>query len=84
MGQQVYVERTRQVTADQFQVAVTPWPPGVDDCDRMPGIPHYHYPNDQIQPITDGDWVVAEHRTGYKSLMSDAEFRATFNVPGQP
>lgn len=78
----IYVEKARQVTADQFLVATTPWPPGVDQCEAMPSVPHFHYPNGVVIPINDTDWVLAEHRTGAISLMSDTEFRGTFNVPG--
>jgi hypothetical protein len=76
-----YVERPRQVLAEQFLVAVTPWPPGVDACDQLVGIPHFHYPNTAVVALTEGDWIVTERRNGYQSVMADAEFRETFNVP---
>ena len=76
-----YVERQRQVNADQFHVAVTPWPPGVDVCPRE-SRPHFHYPNDMIQVLAEGDWILSEKRNGNKSVMSNAEFTETFNVPG--
>jgi hypothetical protein len=80
MASRTYVEKIRQVTADQFLVAVTPWPAGVDACDRMPGIPHFHYPNDTVAALDEGDWIVTERRNGYQSIMADSEFTETFNT----
>ncbi len=84
MPKTTYVERPRQIDAEQFQDKNNPsWPQYVDDCGAIPG-PHVHLilgdpTTPVLLPVHDTDWIIYEGADGTSvSVLTDAQFEATY------
>ena len=73
----VYVEKARRVTADQFVIASTPWPPGVTQGATGPV---YQYPSGIKVPIADTDWIATDERNGSVEVLTDAVFQDRYGA----
>ena len=68
-----------EVKAEQFLVAVKPWPPGVDEDPLSKGAYYFASSSEGALGLSDGDWIVTDEH-GRRFVLPPARFGSLYTV----